>query len=326
MKNFAKIIAASTTLVASLAVSPTVFAHNSYNLGGYGDISPTGGTGGLPGGTSGGNAIAQTLAGNQAVWTNGPITPWLDSSTTLPSIGYLGLHNRTTTRIVETGNYCGGTTTADCVGTANTNTNSLLRQVYNYNHNAANAGNQLPTDVQFAVGANSWQAGVSAANTGLDFANVHTSTGSGNPEANLLTTGPLYLNITLADDLSDIALGSQKLAFSVYGGWAQGPGLTGLTLLTTQLAVNAGDSLGVSLALQGYQFNGAGTGGEYTIAIGDQSAAGGKYKLTLTTNEVAQYANNIVVASVPVPGAVWLFGSAMAGLIGFGRRKQPLAA
>jgi hypothetical protein len=25
--------------------------------------------------------------------------------------------------------------------------------------------------------------------------------------------------------------------------------------------------------------------------------------------------------AVPAPGAVWLFGSAMAGLIGFGRRK-----
>ena len=29
----------------------------------------------------------------------------------------------------------------------------------------------------------------------------------------------------------------------------------------------------------------------------------------------------LTIASVPVPGAVWLFGSAMAGLIGFGRRK-----
>lgn len=31
-------------------------------------------------------------------------------------------------------------------------------------------------------------------------------------------------------------------------------------------------------------------------------------------------------APVPVPGAVWLFGSAMAGLIGFGRRKAAMAA
>ena len=32
------------------------------------------------------------------------------------------------------------------------------------------------------------------------------------------------------------------------------------------------------------------------------------------------------VSSVPVPGAVWLFGSAMAGLIGFGRRKNKSVA
>lgn len=33
-------------------------------------------------------------------------------------------------------------------------------------------------------------------------------------------------------------------------------------------------------------------------------------------------ANVTAPAAVPVPGAVWLFGSAMVGLIGFGRRKQ----
>ncbi len=32
------------------------------------------------------------------------------------------------------------------------------------------------------------------------------------------------------------------------------------------------------------------------------------------------------VSSVPVPGAVWLFGSAMAGLVGFGRRKNKIGA
>jgi len=32
------------------------------------------------------------------------------------------------------------------------------------------------------------------------------------------------------------------------------------------------------------------------------------------------------VSAVPVPGAVWLFGSAMAGLVGFGRRKSKSAA
>ncbi len=34
---------------------------------------------------------------------------------------------------------------------------------------------------------------------------------------------------------------------------------------------------------------------------------------------------SLTVSQVPVPGAVWLFGSAMAGLIGFGRRKAAVA-
>lgn len=34
------------------------------------------------------------------------------------------------------------------------------------------------------------------------------------------------------------------------------------------------------------------------------------------------YVFTVSTAPVPVPGAVWLFGSAMAGLIGFGRRKS----
>jgi hypothetical protein len=35
-------------------------------------------------------------------------------------------------------------------------------------------------------------------------------------------------------------------------------------------------------------------------------------------NQISQ----LVITTVPVPGAVWLFGSAIAGLIGFGRRKS----
>lgn len=35
---------------------------------------------------------------------------------------------------------------------------------------------------------------------------------------------------------------------------------------------------------------------------------------------------SLTVSQVPVPGAVWLFGSAVAGLVGFGRRKAAVAA
>lgn len=35
---------------------------------------------------------------------------------------------------------------------------------------------------------------------------------------------------------------------------------------------------------------------------------------------------SLTVSQVPVPGAVWLFGSAMAGMVGFGRRRKAVAA
>lgn len=68
--------------------------------------------------------------------------------------------------------------------------------------------------------------------------------------------------------------------------------------------------------LNSISFN-ATAGQIYTIALGgyrngDWTTTNDGYKLT--------------VSQVPVPGAVWLFGSAMAGLVGFGRRKSKIAA
>lgn len=60
--------------------------------------------------------------------------------------------------------------------------------------------------------------------------------------------------------------------------------------------------------------------------------AGQVYTVALGGNGVGTWAANVsdyalTVQAVPVPGAVWLFGSAMAGLIGFGgRRKAAVAA
>ncbi len=55
----------------------------------------------------------------------------------------------------------------------------------------------------------------------------------------------------------------------------------------------------------------------YTIALGG-------YKNGNWTDTLDGYKLN--VSQVPVPGAVWLFGSAMAGLVGFGRRNKISAA
>ena len=57
-------------------------------------------------------------------------------------------------------------------------------------------------------------------------------------------------------------------------------------------------------------FNNLTTGAWYSVVVGGSSSAVGAYNFTAN------------ISSVPVPGAVWLFGSAMAGLIGFGKRKR----
>jgi hypothetical protein len=71
--------------------------------------------------------------------------------------------------------------------------------------------------------------------------------------------------------------------------------------------------------------------GSYLIASGGSCVDVvdcGPYRTNLTTGAKSWGTGwyELKVAAVPVPGAVWLFGSAMAGMIGFGRRKQALAA
>jgi hypothetical protein len=77
-------------------------------------------------------------------------------------------------------------------------------------------------------------------------------------------------------------------------------------------------------------FNGL-SAGKYSLWIGGNNtgpgiggAAATCTGCTGTTNQ--QYLANISVAAVPVPGAVWLFGTAMAGMVGIGRRKAAISA
>ncbi|MDX8126374.1 hypothetical protein QLH52_03715 [Methylomonas sp. OY6] len=55
----------------------------------------------------------------------------------------------------------------------------------------------------------------------------------------------------------------------------------------------------------------------YTIALGGNGV--GRWNANVSGYELS-------IAAVPVPGAVWLFGSAMAGMIGFGGRRKAAAA
>lgn len=57
------------------------------------------------------------------------------------------------------------------------------------------------------------------------------------------------------------------------------------------------------------------TSGDGHLLLGFDVNAGDTGTLTVTV------ASNALVAPVPVPGAVWLLGSALAGLVGYARRK-----
>ncbi|MCQ8129027.1 peptidase M10 [Methylomonas rivi] len=63
--------------------------------------------------------------------------------------------------------------------------------------------------------------------------------------------------------------------------------------------------------------------GQYTLLVGGASHPLFDVDgITLLNDGAYGVVASLSVQPVPVPGAVWLFGSAMAGLIGFGRRKS----
>ncbi len=321
--NLIKLFTASLAILGALIASPAAQAHATYSIGD----------------TAGG-----------AVWLNG--IAWAPpASANIPSLGYIGIHGGTVSnkRVVETGlnntvaeinaTAAGaGVTATDLLGgvfagITPVQSNTYLGQLNNFNNKPANASTQLSTTKSISVAENSWAGGVydsstGTFNTGLLYGNIHTSTGTGNPEQNLMNMTTLgneglkYLNITVGDD--NMFSGNNLLAFSIYQGFATGPGLSGMNLLGSVLANTIGQNIGLSILLTGNYINDPAAAGEYTIVVGDQGGANagfdGHIKLGVEASATALYTNQI--SAVPVPGAVWLFGSAMAGFIGFGRRKQ----
>ncbi|MGR8931986.1 MAG: hypothetical protein ACU836_15245 [Gammaproteobacteria bacterium] len=298
-----KIIGSSVALLGTLFVSSEANAHFSLSAG----------------------------SGADPVFLNGEVTPFLPSNATVPSLGYLGIHSSSNDRVFQTGQYVvSGSLAVDQLGgvfgNATPRTSETTEgQRYNYNIGAGSSS-PLATPLAVSVGQGSWDGDVNDTDVGLSWTNPHFSSGGGNPELNLLNAGNPYINITIGDDpLFD---GSNQLAFTLYQGWVQGAGLTGLHALYTGMASAVGQDLGVTLALTGNQLNGVSTAGEYTIVVGDASSAldnstfDGHYRIGIEVSNTASY--GVVVSAVPVPGAVWLFGSAMAGLIGFGKRKRAI--
>lgn len=315
-------------------------------------------SGNTGGGVTGSFFQSGTTSDSREVWLNeAPVTEWIGPTgpnkplpplnigqTLLPSAAYVGLHSRSNIRTIETGVY-GSTasicaTNGDCAG-VNTNGNSLLRQLYNANHRTVAGAfvegepsivNPAPTDISLAVAPNSWQTDASGKpvyNTGMDVLTPHTSgyqfgypppPGS-NLEDNLINlaptattpAGPTYLNIQVSDDTSD-GLGAQQLGVALYGGWDDGNGLADLTLLGYASAAAPGGEASLTYQLDGYFY------GEYTVFIGDLGNNGGQYKAFFGT-EVTPL-TTVITNPVPLPAAFWLFGSAVLGFLGLGRKRR----
>jgi hypothetical protein len=171
--------------------------------------------------------------------------------------------------------------------------------------------NGAATNFRLGTGPAAWASvatGGSASGHGLDYGLIHLN-------------GLTDLTILMETDTGS----ATKPAFSLYQGWdtsstpfvrtgsyinnVSNPLATvGLTYLNQASTTLAGGS--ASLTFHNL------SGGNYTLLLGgngtsNDSFGNGSYKLTLT--------------AVPLPGAVWLFGSAMAGFIGLRHRNKSAA-
>lgn len=150
-----------------------------------------------------------------------------------------------------------------------------------------------------------------------------TGQGHGSDFGLIRLNGPSNLSVTVA---ADTVLGSTlKPGFSLFSGWDAGTGVrvqayqnnannplgtTGLVFQNSASTTTPGGSatfLFTNLAA-----------GDYTLFVGGNYSGGsgspGKYTVSLTASPV------------PVPAAIWLFGSALAGLGITGRRKERVTA
>lgn len=161
-----------------------------------------------------------------------------------------------------------------------------------------------------AVGPRAWNdntSGTQGQGHGSDFGLIHLS-------------GPSDLSVTVA---ADTVLGSNiKTGFSLFSGWDTGNssfrvgayqnnannplGTTGLIFKNSASTTTPGGSAT-------FLFTNL-TAGDYTLFVGGNFSGG--------TGAAGKYTVSLTASPVPVPAAVWLFGSALAGMGAIGRRKQ----
>lgn len=334
MKNpkFASKNALAVAVVCGLALGANpVLAHQTYNVGvlnntatGFVYSVSNGYGGGVDGAINGSQGTP--VANSSLVWLNGTGAVSPDYTGNLPEMWYSGQHsNATGTTLREIGSVSGGAGGTTFVNPAN----SLQSRIATYDANPSNASHLLPADAQIAVKGNSWLTG-----DGLDYGVIHVScsAGTGTPAENCAAAGPLNLSITLKNLNAN---SSTLLGYALYGGLdssstsnrnaafdgsapggldhPQGSSLGLDSLLSTGVMGSASDVLSYHRLFDTAEADRY--DGRYTMIIGAlNNTADGQYYLSVQTQ------------AVPIPAAVWLFGSALAAMGVIGRRKTELAA
>jgi hypothetical protein len=143
----------------------------------------------------------------------------------------------------------------------------------------------------------------------LVLANIETINGGINGDVSYLGTngyaagGSVYkwANGSAGGNVWGASMGGNGGATDLYG---QGPDQNGITL-------------GGTTGLFGLVTNG-GTGQLQSYILGDN--------LTLSSNGVLSISSGTSTSPVPLPAAVWLFGSGLLGLLGVGRRRAATQA
>lgn len=349
MKKSTLVFAVATAL---LGPASTAFAHQTYNL--------TGVNVGLTNSINNTDGVSNT-GGYGPVGTGSPVRVAGDANANIPGTGglptdytgalpynlYYGHHDAT---------YTAQTTRQGLTGTSSATTNSLWK-AYAAQDASAAWGALVPdigsSNPFYAVGAQSSVLNSTAG--GLDYNLIHASAGTNNNAFNVTTPsaafgGAYIIDITVNRDaawnsvndpnaLLDVYLyrgsdtsstANRTAAFDPSAVGVQGStlgtgGANGSALLWSASQAATASTLTFQLVIDGAEWAKTdallgtlndGLAGYYTLIVGAHGgAADGGVAYTVTTHSY----------SVPIPAAVWLFGSALGGLGLFGRRKQKSA-
>lgn len=224
-----------------------------------------------------------------------------------------------------------------------TNNTASLWNAYNAKNTGGNAATwgtvmaDLPADGNhpyLAVAGNSVETG-----QGLDYGLIHISCGTNTAGDNCASVGDIKATITIQNDsdysqyngLLDVALyrsvdtstTSDRNAADTFGAANfQGSNL-GQAIWTASMS-STFDTLFYSFVFNQAEWAATGTpgyetNGFYTLVIGAHGGTG-------STDDAAAYSVLVTTSPVPIPGAIWLFGGALACLVRLGRRKAAIAA